>query len=174
VGTRAREQTVAVSLESGEMALEEGIVGLWRDSVRRRRDGSGAVSFFDLTLPVENGMTYYPGDTEPSIVQVGTASPWIVSELRLGSHTGTHVTRLVTASGCDPDRRLSGRAICRAGRVVAVTDLADDQPSPGRWSSQVSLGCPSVARRAVHGWDRHVRDERCLRHPYLAAETARA
>jgi hypothetical protein len=27
VGTRAREQTVAVSLESGEMALEEGIVG---------------------------------------------------------------------------------------------------------------------------------------------------
>ena len=45
------------------------------------------MSFFDLTLPVENGMTYYPGDTEPSIVQVGTASPWIVSELRLGSHT---------------------------------------------------------------------------------------
>ena len=69
------------------------------------------MSFFDLTLPVENGMTYYPGDTEPSIVQVGTASPWIVSELRLGSHTGTHVD-----AARDPDRRLSGRAICRAGR----------------------------------------------------------
>jgi len=75
--------------------------------------------------------------------------------------------------GCDPDRRLSGRAICRAGVVVAVTDLADDQPITWRWSSQVSLGCPSVAPRAVHRLG-PPRTRRALpAHPYLAAETAR-
>jgi len=26
------------------------------------------MSFFDLTLPIENGMTYYPGDPEPRVV----------------------------------------------------------------------------------------------------------
>ncbi len=133
------------------------------------------MSFFDLTLPVENGMAYYPGDPEPSIVQVGVASPWIVSELRLGSHTGTHVDAARHRfPGATPIDAYPVARFVVPGVVVAVTDLADDQPIT--WE----MVEPGLARLPVGGaavlftgWDRHVRDERCLRHPYLAAETAR-
>jgi kynurenine formamidase len=133
------------------------------------------VSFFDLTLPVENGMTYYPGDPEPSIVQVGVASPWMVSELRLGSHTGTHVdaARHRFPGAASIDAYPVARFVV-PGVVVAATDLADDQPitwemvEPGL--ARLPIGGAAVL---FTGWDRHVRDERCLRHPYLAVETAR-
>ena len=49
------------------------------------------MTFFDLTVPIENGMTFYPGDPEPRIARAHVEPPWTVSELRLGTHTGTHI-----------------------------------------------------------------------------------
>jgi len=133
------------------------------------------VSFFDLTLPVENGMTYYPGDPEPRIARVEGEPPWMVSELHLGSHTGTHMDAARHyIPGATP---IDGYPVTRfvvPGVVVATPGLADDQPIT--WE----MVEPDLARLPVGGaavlftgWDRHFRDEHCLRHPYLAAETAR-
>ena len=48
--------------------------------------------FFDLSQPVEPGMSFYPGDPQPGIQPAATiAAPWRVTELHLGTHTGTHI-----------------------------------------------------------------------------------
>ena len=47
--------------------------------------------FVDLTHRIENGMTFFPGDPEPRITPAEIAGPWRVTELRLATHTGTHV-----------------------------------------------------------------------------------
>lgn len=47
----------------------------------------------DLSKDIYSGMPVYPGDPEVSIEQVSTvgADGWQVSQLKLGTHTGTHV-----------------------------------------------------------------------------------
>jgi len=47
----------------------------------------------DLTLPIRDGMDVYPGDPPVRIRQVSDlpADGWRLSEISLGSHTGTHV-----------------------------------------------------------------------------------
>ena len=44
----------------------------------------------DLTKKIKTGMEIYPGDPEVNIKTV-QRYPWKVSELNLGTHTGTHV-----------------------------------------------------------------------------------
>ena len=130
--------------------------------------------YFDLTLPLENGMTCYPGDPVPRIVTADVEPPWTVSELRLGSHTGTHMDAARHYSpGATPIDGYPVERFFAAGVVVALGDLADDQPIT--WE----MVEPGLARLPAGGAvvlftrsDRHFRDARCLRHPYLAAETA--
>ena len=69
------------------------------------------MTFFDLTVPLENGMTFYPGDPEPRIARADVEPPWTVSELRLGSHTGTHID---AARHYSPPRRRSTPTRSRA------------------------------------------------------------
>ena len=47
----------------------------------------------DLTLPVEDSMAVYPGDPPVCVRQIHDLARhgWRLSEIRLGSHTGTHV-----------------------------------------------------------------------------------
>ena len=132
------------------------------------------MSFFDLTLPVENGMTYYPGDPEPRITPVEVEPPWTVSELRLGSHTGTHMD---AARHYSPGATaIDGYPVERfvvPGVVVALPGLADDQPITWEMVEPGLARLPAGGAVVLFmGWDRHFRDGRCLRHPYLAAETA--
>jgi arylformamidase len=133
------------------------------------------MTFFDLTVPIENGMTVYPGDPEPRIARADVEPPWTVSELRLGSHTGTHIdaARHYSRAATPIDAYPVARFVV-PGVVVALTGLADDQPITWAMVEPGLAGLPvggAVVLRT--GWDRHFGDERCLRHPYLTAETAR-
>ena len=132
------------------------------------------MSFFDLTLPIENGMTYYPGDPEPRIARCDGEPPWTVSELRLGSHTGTHMdaARHYIADATPIDGYPVARFVV-PGVVVAIPGLADDQPITWNMVEPGLTRLPTGGAVVLFtGWDSHLRDERCLRHPYVAAETA--
>lgn len=47
----------------------------------------------DLSLPINNGMSVYPGDPQVSIKKVHSyqTHDWELRELTFGTHTGTHV-----------------------------------------------------------------------------------
>lgn len=48
----------------------------------------------DISVPLHTGMVFYPGDTEPSIEpgkQISAGDSANMSDIRLGSHSGTHV-----------------------------------------------------------------------------------
>lgn len=48
----------------------------------------------DISVPLYSGMVFYPGDKEPSIEpgkQIANGDTANLSEIRLGSHSGTHV-----------------------------------------------------------------------------------
>ena len=52
------------------------------------------MTYYDLTVPLREGMLIYPGDTEVRITPLVTDYPLArvtTREVRLGSHTGTHV-----------------------------------------------------------------------------------
>lgn len=133
------------------------------------------MTFFDLTVPLENGMTFYPGDPEPRFARADVEPPWTVSELHLGTHTGTHID---AARHYSPDATpIDAYPVARfvlPGVVVAVTGLADDQPITWAMVEPGFAALPAGGAVVLHtGWDRHFGDERCLRHPYLTAEAAR-
>lgn len=49
---------------------------------------------FDISVAIYNGMPFYPGDSGAEIkphFQIASGDPANLSELKLGSHTGTHI-----------------------------------------------------------------------------------
>jgi arylformamidase len=48
------------------------------------------MKWYDVTRPLVMGMLVYPGDIEPSFHQKDHGN-YLISELRLSSHTGTHI-----------------------------------------------------------------------------------
>ena len=88
----------------------------------------------DLSMPIRNGMPFYPGDPEPKVrgYKIIEKDGYNMHELMMGTHTGTHVDApnhfLVggkTVDELDP-LAFSGRAIAVASRerIVHSTDLA--------------------------------------------------
>ena len=130
------------------------------------------MTFFDLTLPVENGMTYHPGDPDPRIARVEGEPPWTVSELHLGSHTGTHIDAASHfIAGATPIDSYPVARFVVPGVVVATPGLADNQQITWEMVEPGLASLPAGGAAVVFtGWDRHFRDERCLRHPYLSVE----
>jgi kynurenine formamidase len=136
-----------------------------------------ALKIHELSQPIENGMSYFPGDPEPRIeaAQAG-AAPWRVSELHLGTHTGTHIdapshfyAEGLSIDGFGPDRFLL------PGVVAAAPDLADDQPIEPAALAGALGRLPKGGALAVRtDWDRHWRTDRYLRHPYLSPRAAQA
>ena len=44
----------------------------------------------DLSVRIENGMPFYPGDPEPSLEEI-RKEDYIIHKVTIGTHTGTHV-----------------------------------------------------------------------------------
>lgn len=129
----------------------------------------------DLTHPVSSGMQVFPGDPQVeidgalTIAQNGVE----VSDLHLGSHTGTHFDAPChsieggrTTSEVTLDE-LAGEAL-----VLQVPDLATGEEI--RWhqlASQVQGDVPRIVLLAT-GWDRHFGTELYLDHPVLSRAAA--
>ncbi len=131
---------------------------------------------YDLTQPIVSGMPVFPGDPEVRIAERVTAPPWQASELRLGSHSGTHVDapRHYLATG-DGIGAFPVDRFIRSGFVVGAPGRTPNEPLGTELLDSVR---PRLRPGAVvvlrTGWDRYWGQERYLRHPYLSAELASA
>jgi kynurenine formamidase len=143
-----------------------------------RFDPSGG-SIRDLSHGIEDGMPVYPGDPSVRLRAALTLSPdgVDVTEIRMGSHTGTHVDAPshTVAGGRTMDGvrldELIGEAL-----VVEVPGLEDGEVYD--WARLEEAGGPlppSLPPIVIidTGWARWFRDERRLRHPALAPGAAR-
>jgi arylformamidase len=134
--------------------------------------------FYDLSVTIENGMARYAGDPEPRVARVATGSPWTVHELRLGTHTGTHIdaARHVIAEGAAIDQYPPMRFIL-PGIVIDASAAGAGEAITWRVIETAAQALPPGGAAVLRtGWDRYWADEgdeRRLAHPYLAAEAAR-
>jgi len=83
----------------------------------------------DITSPIQQGMPIYPGDPEPAIRQVCSIEKdnFALSEINMGSHTGTHVDAPshVIESGTTVDMLLPESFI---GRAILLDMSCIDSP----------------------------------------------
>jgi arylformamidase len=133
-------------------------------------------TFFDLTQPLRTGAPVFPGDPPVALSPWAGAAPWHVSELRLGSHSGTHMDapRHLFAGGAAIDGFGPERWFGRAW-VVPVPDAAPDRPI----GPSVLAGLPPDLPAGwfallATGWDRYWGDADHFRHPFLDPALAAA
>ncbi len=130
--------------------------------------------YIDLSHPLENGMTYFPGDPEPRILPADVTPPWRVTQLSIGTHLGTHIDAAShfiphgkTISDYPPERFLL------PGIVVPLLGRNDDEPIGPDVFVDYLAALPIGGALLIHlGWDRYWKTERYLRHPYLVREAA--
>jgi arylformamidase len=131
--------------------------------------------FFDLSHSIEPGMTVFPGDPRPSFQPAaGVAAPWRVTELHLGTHTGTHIDSAshYIPQGKTVDQYPLARLIV-PGMVVPLPGLAADQPIAAELISTHLNDFPEGGAVLIQTeWDQFWKTDRYLRHPYLSAEAA--
>lgn len=129
----------------------------------------------DLTQPLNAGTPRFPGDPEVRIEAIRESAPWQISELRMGTHSGTHLDApshcIVGGAGIGaypPDRLLGG------GFVINAMNLDENEAIPASILETVRdktwPGWFAVMRT---GWDLHWSDARYFRHPYLSPELAK-
>ncbi|TKX60322.1 cyclase family protein [Halorubrum sp. SS7] len=132
--------------------------------------------FRDLSRPIETGMPTYPGDPDVTLAPDATheADGYATSELRTGTHAGTHVDAPwhTVPGGESIDERDVDRFAFDA-RLVDPRPLeprepirADALPDPDALDGDLDL---LVLRT---GWESHWGTERYRDHPYLTAAAA--
>ncbi|MUW13412.1 cyclase family protein [Halorubrum sp. CBA1125] len=132
--------------------------------------------FRDLSHPIETGMPTYPGDPEATLTPDATheADGYATSELRLGTHAGTHVDapRHTLPDGDTIDDRPVGSFAFDA-RLVDLRPLAPREPIAAS-----NLPAPDGIDDALDllvvrtGWEAHWGTDRYRDHPYLTEEAS--
>ena len=129
--------------------------------------------FYDLSQPIELGMTFYPGDPEPGILPAhGVPAMWKVTHLDIGSHTGTHIDAPVhyITGGKSIDKYDLERFVL-PGIVLPVANLIEDQPVFVEQIKYSLRNLPEGGAILIQTeWDRYWKTEEYLRHPYLSLE----
>jgi arylformamidase len=130
---------------------------------------------YDLSQPIATGMTYFPGDPEPRVAPYPATPPWRVSDVHVGSHSGTHmdapahISRGTTIDQI-PLERLVGPGVVvdvrgkRPGERIGLADVspeAQEHLRRGRWA----VFCT--------GWSRNWGTPAYLAHPSLDPALAR-
>ena len=131
---------------------------------------------YDLSHKIENGMTFFPADPQPRLVPCATVSPpWAVSELHLGTHTGTHIDAAshFVSGGKTIDQYPLERFVL-PGIVVSLLGLGDDQPVEMELLQNVLSILPKGGAIVIRtDWDQFWGTDRYMRNPYLTPEAAR-
>lgn len=134
--------------------------------------------FRDLSRPIETGMTTYPGDPDVTLSPdaTHTADGYATSEIRVGSHAGTHVDapRHTLADGEPIDEGAIGsfaldtHLVDLAGALDAREPItAATLPAPGAVCDE----CDLLVFRT--GWADHWGTNRYRDHPFLAEAAAK-
>lgn len=129
--------------------------------------------YFDLSQPIQPGMTIYPGDPVPSFGPAeGVEPPWQVTDLHIGTHTGTHIDSVshYFPTGKNVDEYPISRFIL-AGIVLMFPGLAEDQAITEEQISDGLQNLPEGGALLIQtGWDRYWNTDIYFRHPYLSPE----
>lgn len=127
--------------------------------------------FFDLSQPLEPDMTIFPGDPKPIFSPAtGAMKPWRVTDLHLGTHSGTHVDSAshYLAEGKTIDQYPLTRFIV-PGIVVPTAGLFDDQEISEELIVDGLKELPKGGAVLIRTeWDQYWKTDRYLRHPYLS------
>lgn len=128
----------------------------------------------DLSHVVETGMPVFPGDPTVRLRPAGALAPWAVTEIELGTHSGTHIdaAQHYVPGGATIDQYPLERFVLTAyvAPVEAGEGVALDWPTlSGRLPDRDLAGCAVLLRT---GWDASWGEERAVRHPYLSEEAA--
>lgn len=138
--------------------------------------GSGGGELVDLTRAIEPGMPTYPGDPEVHVDPHATheADGYRVSELRIGTHTGTHVDAPahVYPDGATLDTFGIGDFRFDA-RAVRCPDVADGDAISADVLPPADALDDLGALVFDTGWAEAWGTDRMTGHPFLAPETAR-
>ncbi|MEZ3164215.1 cyclase family protein [Halorubrum sp. RMP-47] len=132
--------------------------------------------FRDLSRPIETGMPTYPGDPDVTLAPDATheTDSYGTSELRLGTHAGTHVDapQHKLPDGETIDERGVGRFAFDA-RLVDLRPLEPREPIPPEALPDVDDFGADVDLLVIRtGWESHWGDDRYHDHPYLTAAAA--
>jgi len=127
----------------------------------------------DLSHAVHEGMPVFPGDPQVHLASAGATPPWSVTELTLGSHSGTHIDAAAhyVPGGATIDEYQLERFVLEC--VVVHLQTREEQPI--RWD-EIAAGLPAEpAGRGVllhTGWDAHWGEAEAERHPFLSEDAA--
>ncbi|MFB6069037.1 MAG: cyclase family protein [Halobacterium sp.] len=127
---------------------------------------------YDLSQPLTDGMQTFPGDPEVRLSPAAAfeADGYRVTELRCGSHAGTHVD---APAHTEPNgKSLDAFPVDRFGLAAVRVDCRDldaRDPIPPARVPDVDAECVVFQTR----WDDHWGTDRYLDHPYLAPDAAR-
>jgi arylformamidase len=133
--------------------------------------------YFDLSQRIENGMSYFPGDPEPRVEPAAQSlPPWQVSDLKFGSHTGTHVDAAChyISGGKSIDQYSPDRFILE-GIVIPAHNLSMDQVIEVKMLQDFLPTVPKGGAVLIQtDWDRYWKTEQYEAHPYLSRDAAQA
>ncbi|MEM3671295.1 MAG: cyclase family protein [Thermoprotei archaeon] len=117
------------------------------------------MTLIDLSLLLEDGMPFYPGDPEPSVEQFKTVERdgHALKKMTLGTHTGTHVDAPChfiaggkSVSDLDP-LSFSGKAyVVDVSGKTPLDELTELPPTP---SAEVLLVHTGTNRNWKKGWN---------------------
>ncbi len=131
--------------------------------------------FYDLSQRIENGMSFFPGDPEPHVVPAAQVQPpWQVSDLRLGSHTGTHIDAAChyVSGGNSIDQYAPERFILQ-GIVIPALNLSINQAIEREMLEDYLPRTPKGGAVLLQtDWDQFWKKEQYGLHPYLTREAA--
>lgn len=134
-------------------------------------------TFFDLSQRIENGMSFFPGDPQPLIEPAAQASPpWQVSELKIGSHTGTHIDAAshFIPGGKSIDQYTPERFIL-PGIIIPLPDLVNDQSIELHLLEDYLPRVPEGGAVLIQTkWDHFWKTPQYESHPYLSESASRA
>src|SRR5690349_6460065 len=129
------------------------------------------MQYFDLSHSMENGMTFFPGDPEPRFVAAAMVPPpWRVTELHIGTHTGTHIDAPAhfLPHGKTIDQYPPERFFVPGIVVPALQYSGDEAIGQDVFAAYLPILPTRGAVLIRTGWDRYWGNEHYMRHPYLS------
>jgi len=133
---------------------------------------------YDLSQPIADGMTVYPGDPPVDVTELATIETdgYRQTALTIDSHTGTHID--APAHMIDDGRRLAEFPIETFRFAARRVDCTGLDPR-----AEIAVDALAAGRTADHweavdllvvqtGWDDHWNSDQYFAHPFVTTEAA--
>ena len=128
----------------------------------------------DLSIPITSATPIYPGDPKPDIHPAAELDKdgYQVTQLNIGSHTGTHVDAPFHFQ--KEGERIDQSSLTKFMAPGLVIDVTGKEPGEEITMSDVQDQIEQVIPGTIvlfhTGWSKHAESELYFRHPYLSVD----